>query len=197
MAEEEKILTEETEEVLTVSELVFEWSGALFWALAIVLLILTFGVRQVTVSGKSMTDTLQDADRLLVTNFMYTPQNGDIVVISHGSSYDQPIIKRVIAVEGQRLEINYENGDVAVDGVLQHEPYIKGVTRPLSDPLSLEEYGNVIPKGYVFVMGDNREGSLDSRSNEIGLIPLNNIIGKAQWRIMPFDSFGTVYYNMT
>ena len=197
MAEEEKILTEETEEVLTVSELVFEWSGALFWALAIVLLILTFGVRQVTVSGKSMTDTLQDADRLLVTNFIYTPQNGDIVVISHGSSYDQPIIKRVIAVEGQRLEINYENGDVAVDGVLQHEPYIKGVTRPLSDPLSLEEYGNVIPKGYVFVMGDNREGSLDSRSNEIGLIPLNNIIGKAQWRIMPFDSFGTVYYNMT
>ena len=69
-------------------------------------------------------------------------------------------------------------------------------TRQLSNSISLEEYDHIIPEGYVFVMGDNREGSLDSRSKEIGIIPVNNIIGKAEWRIMPFDKFGTVYYNM-
>ncbi len=157
--------------------------------------VLTFFVRQVTVSGNSMTDTLQDQDRLLVTNFMYTPQNGDIIIISHGNIYSDPIIKRVIAVGGQRLDINYDTNEVIVDGVVQYEPYIKGKTRQLSNSVSLEDYNNIIPEGYVFVMGDNREGSLDSRSKDIGLIPVNNIIGKAQFRFAPFDKFGTVYYN--
>ena len=196
IADKKIVTAEEEDETITVSELLFEWAGAMFTALAVVLLLLTFFVRQVTVSGSSMTDTLKNDDRLLVTNFMYTPQNGDIVVISHGSNYSDPIIKRVIATGGQRLDINYDTGEVIVDGVLQNEPYIKGTTRMLSNSLSLEEYDNIIPEGYVFVMGDNREGSLDSRSKEIGLIPLNNIIGKAQWRISPFDKFGTVYYNM-
>lgn len=196
IADKKIVTAEEEDETITVSELLFEWAGAMFTALAVVLLLLTFFVRQVTVSGSSMTDTLKNDDRLLVTNFMYTPSNGDIVVISHGSNYSDPIIKRVIATAGQRLDINYDTGEVIVDGVLQNEPYIKGTTKQLSNAISLEEYDNMIPEGYIFVMGDNREGSLDSRSKEIGLIPLNNVIGKAEWRIMPFDQFGTVYYNM-
>ena len=191
-----KIVTDkDKDETITVSELLFEWAGAIFTALIVVLLILTFFVRQVTVSGGSMNDTLKNDDRLLVTNFMYTPKNGDIVIISHGSSYSDPIVKRVIAVGGQRLDINYDTNEVIVDGVVQYEPYIKGKTRQLSNSISLEEYGNIIPKGYIFVMGDNREGSLDSRSRDIGLIPVSNVIGKAQLRIIPFDTFGSVYYN--
>ena len=191
-----KIVTDkDKDETITVSELLFEWAGAIFTALIVVLLILTFFVRQVTVSGGSMNDTLKNDDRLLVTNFMYTPKNGDIVIISHGSSYSEPIVKRVIAVGGQRLDINYDTNEVIVDGVVQYEPYIKGKTRQLSNSTSLEEYGNIIPKGYIFVMGDNREGSLDSRSKDIGLIPVSNVIGKAQLRIIPFDTFGSVYYN--
>ena len=191
-----KIVTDkDKDETITVSELLFEWAGAIFTALIVVLLILTFFVRQVTVSGGSMNDTLKNDDRLLVTNFMYTPKNGDIVIISHGSSYSEPIVKRVIAVGGQRLDINYDTNEVIVDGVVQYEPYIKGKTRQLSNSISLEEYGNIIPKGYIFVMGDNREGSLDSRSKDIGLIPVSNVIGKAQLRIIPFDTFGSVYFN--
>ena len=191
-----KIVTDkDKDETITVSELLFEWAGAIFTALIVVLLILTFFVRQVTVSGGSMNDTLKNDDRLLVTNFMYTPKNGDIVIISHGSSYSDPIVKRVIAVGGQRLDINYDTNEVIVDGVVQYEPYIKGKTRQLSNSTSLEEYGNIIPEGYIFVMGDNREGSLDSRSKDIGLIPVSNVIGKAQLRIIPFDTFGSVYYN--
>ncbi len=196
VAHKRTITAKEKDDTITLTEFLFDWIGTMIAALVVVLLLLTFVVRQVTVSGGSMTDTLKNDDRLLVTNFMYTPQNGDIVVISHGSNYSDPIIKRVIATGGQRLDINYDTGEVIVDGVLQNEPYIKGTTRMLSNSLSLEEYDNIIPEGYVFVMGDNREGSLDSRSKEIGLIPLNNIIGKAQWRISPFDKFGTVYYNM-
>ena len=192
------ITKEDKDETITIPELVFEWAGAVFTALIVVLLILTFFVRQVTVSGSSMTDTLQNNDRLIVTNFMYTPKNGEIVVISHGSRYSDPIIKRVIAVGGQRLDINYDTNEVIVDGVVQYEPYIKGRTRQLSNSVDLEDYNNIIPQGYIFVMGDNREGSLDSRSRDIGLIPVSNVIGKAQAFIYPFEKFSqTVYYNMT
>ena len=205
MKENEKIVVhkalieekQDKQDSITLSEFAFEWAGAIFTALVVVLLVLTFFIRQVTVSGSSMNDTLQDGDRLIVTNFMYTPQNGDIIIISHGNVYSDPIIKRVIAVGGQHLDINYDTNEVIVDGVVQYEPYIKGRTRQLSNSVSLEEYNNIIPEGYVFVMGDNREGSLDSRSKDIGLIPLNNIIGKAQFRFMPFDKNGSVYYNMT
>ena len=195
VANKSLLTAKENENTVGLSEFVFEMAGAVFTALIVVLLILTFFVRQVTVSGNSMTDTLQDQDRLLVTNFMYTPQNGDIIIISHGNIYSDPIIKRVIAVGGQRLDINYDTNEVIVDGVVQYEPYIKGKTRQLSNSVLLEDYNNIIPEGYVFVMGDNREGSLDSRSKDIGLIPVNNIIGKAQFRFAPFDKFGTVYYN--
>lgn len=180
---------EETEKV-TPAAMVFEWTNALVTALIVVLLLLTFVFRQVTVNGTSMTDTLQNGDRLIVSNFMYTPKNNDIVVISHGNNYSEPIIKRVIATEGQSLTINYDSGEVVVDGVLLDEPYIKGVTRQLRNPIDIPA---VIPEGYVFVMGDNREGSLDSRSTEIGLIPVENIIGKAEFRIYPFNSIGNIY----
>ena len=179
-----KIVTDkDKDETITVSELLFEWAGAIFTALIVVLLILTFFVRQVTVSGGSMNDTLKNDDRLLVTNFMYTPKNGDIVIISHGSSYSEPIVKRVIAVGGQRLDIDYFKNEVSVDGVLLHEDYIKGRTIKPQSPIKTTNF--VIPDGYVFVMGDNRENSTDSRSVLVDIVPVQNIMGKAFFRLFP------------
>ena len=177
------------EREMTLLEVVFEWTSALIFALVFVLLLLTFVFRQVTVSGPSMNDTLQDGDRLIVTNMMYEVQDGDIIVASHGENYDNAIIKRVIATAGQSLSINYDTGEVKVDGVVLREHYIKGTTKEPSRPLDVPE---TIPEGYVFVMGDNREHSLDSRSTDIGLIPYNNIVGKVIFRMYPWYSLGSV-----
>ena len=182
--------TKKEENEFTLSQLLFDWLGTLLMAIVVILLVMTFFLRQITVKGHSMDDTLQTQDRLVVASFMYEPKNGDIVVVSHGESYNEPIIKRVIATEGQRLQINYEKDEVIVDGVVLKEDYIKGRTIKLQNPTAIPD---VIPKGYVFVMGDNREDSLDSRSTRIGLIPVENIIGKAFWRIQPFDTFGSLY----
>ncbi len=182
--------TKKEENEFTLSQLLFDWLGTLLMAIVVILLVMTFFLRQITVKGHSMDDTLQTQDRLVVASFMYEPKNGDIVVVSHGESYNEPIIKRVIATEGQRLQINYENDEVIVDGVVLKEDYIKGRTIKLQNPTAIPD---VIPKGYVFVMGDNREDSLDSRSTRIGLIPVENIIGKAFWRVQPFDTFGSLY----
>ena len=164
--------TKKEENEFTLSQLLFDWLGTLLMAIVVILLVMTFFLRQITVKGHSMDDTLQTQDRLVVASFMYEPKNGDIVVVSHGESYNEPIIKRVIATEGQRLQINYENDEVIVDGVVLKEDYIKGRTIKLQNPTAIPD---VIPKGYVFVMGDNREDSLDSRSTRIGLIPVENI----------------------
>ena len=172
----------------TMINTVFEWGNTLIAALIVLVLLMTFAFRQVTVDGVSMMDTLQDNDRLIITDIFYTPSAGDIVVISHAENYDKPLIKRIIATAGQTLSIDFETGEVVVDGVLLDETYAKGITQAVSrNPM---EIPSVIPEGYVFVMGDNREHSLDSRSSDIGLIAVDDIIGKAVLRIYPFSSFG-------
>ena len=167
----------------TVVSAVYDWTQSLIFALAAVLIILTFFLRLVDVSGTSMMNTLQSGDKVVVTSFMYKPDNGDIVVISHGAEYSKPIIKRVIATEGQSLSIDFKKGTVTVDGKTLNEDYIIGFTNE-----SDAEIPKVIPEGKVFVMGDNRSVSLDSRSKQIGLINEDDIIGKAQFVVYPFNS---------
>lgn len=180
---------DDTEETVRLPHIVYDMVGVGMAAMIVLLLVMTFFCRQVTVDGASMNDTLQHEDRLFVSCFDYHPQNGDIVVVTHGKDLDEPIIKRVIATGGQRLRINYHTGEVTVDGVLLHEPYILGTTRNVMTPTEIPD---VIPEGYVFVMGDNRQNSLDSRSAKVDLVPEENIIGKAVFRIYPFDSFGVL-----
>lgn len=166
----------------------FDWVHSLVFAVAIVVILLTFFLRLVDVSGTSMVPTLKHQDKVIVTNFFYTPTDGDIVVISHGAEYTDPIIKRVIATEGQTLSIDFDKGKVTVDGKVIDEPYIQGFTHAED-----AEIPEVIPEGKVFVMGDNRGVSLDSRSKEIGLIDVNDIIGKAQLVVFPFNHIKYLY----
>ncbi|MBQ9461554.1 MAG: signal peptidase I [Clostridia bacterium] len=169
--------------------ILFELIGAVFCAIFVLMLFLAFFCRQVTVDGDSMNDTLQNEDRLLVACMGYTPKCGDIVIVTHGANLPEAIVKRVIATAGQTLEIDYNTGDVIVDGVLLKESYIKGVTRATIESWSIPR---VIPEGYVFVMGDNRENSLDSRSSRVGLIPVENIIGRVFARWYPFEKLSGI-----
>lgn len=170
----------------------FEWAQAIIPSLAIIVLVLTFGFRIVYVDGASMENTLKNEDRLFVTNFMYTPQNGDVVIISHGQEYEEPIVKRVIATEGQSIRVDYKKDIVSVDGVVLDEPYIKEADM-VASVSNIANNSLKVPKGMVFVMGDNRNHSLDSRSEEVGLIAKTDIIGKAEAIVFPFNSFSYLY----
>lgn len=167
----------------------FEWAEAIVTAIVIVIVLFTFVFRIVNVRGESMMDTIHDRDKVVLTNLFYTPEPGDIVVITRSAQMDEPIIKRVIAVGGQTLQIDFDTGEVYVDGVLLDEPYIRTPTTTQGDM----EIPEVIPEGYVFVMGDNRSDSIDSRFERIGLIDERNILGKAQFIIFPFDRIGGLY----
>lgn len=156
----------------------------LVFGLSFVLLAFMLVFRVVVVSGPSMMETLHDGDSLLlISNVFYrNPQYGDIIVASKDSFKDgEPIIKRVIATEGQMVDINFETGVVYVDGEPLDEPYTR-------TPTNYQE-GMVFPltvsEGCVFVMGDNRNDSLDSRSTQIGLIDRREILGRVLFLALP------------
>lgn len=167
------------------------WLPPVIAALLAIAFVLISGFRFVTVEGSSMDTTLESGEKLVVTNFMYTPQTGDIIVVSKGEHYDKPFIKRVIATEGQTLQLDYANDKIYVDGKELDEPYLHCST--FEGRQSEYEIPTVIPKGKLFVMGDNRAVSRDSRSTSIGLVDVNNIIGKAHFAVFPFNRFGAIY----
>lgn len=155
--------------------------------LAVVLLVFVFLVRVSVVEGPSMYGTLHDGDYLLVLSnvFYRNPKAGDIVVASKESFRNgEDIVKRVIATEHQTVDIDFENGIVYVDGVALDEPYTNTRTN-LREGM---EFPLVVEEGCIFVMGDNRNHSLDSRSNEIGLIDHREIVGKVFFLAVPGGS---------
>lgn len=168
----------------------FEWSKAIAVAVVLALLINQFVFVMVRVEGSSMSPTLESQDRLVVTKLFYQPKAKDIVVVkSH--ALGKRIIKRVIAVPGDEIELREETGDVLVNGEVLEEPYIKEKLRSAG---TLYNYPLVVPEGYVFVMGDNRNNSQDSRN--LGLIAYEDVIGRAALRVAPFSKFGTLYKNV-
>lgn len=178
---------------------VYDYLETFCYALALMMLLFLFVFRYVSVDGESMMDTLHDEDKLIISNLFYTPETGDIVVInpeSHGGS-GEPIIKRVIATEGQTVYIDYEKWEVYVDGVKLDEPYIDAMReieqQRWGDDVAM--HGTTVPKykqeftvgkGKVFVMGDNRNNSKDSRSREYGEMDENRILGRVIIRLTPF-----------
>ena len=187
MPEENKKADPTENSSVSIFSLFFDMLGTMLMAVFILLLLMAFIFRQYTVDGDSMNDTLYNNERLIVHCLNYEPVCGDIVIISHGARIEDLLVKRVIATGGQSIDIDPITGEVTVDGVLLREDYVKGVTRFSIDPAMIPA---VVPEGYVFVMGDNRENSMDSRSSGVGLIPVENIIGKAVLRWFPLDTFG-------
>lgn len=155
----------------------YEWVQALVSSVLVVVLLFTFCIRLIGVDGHSMVPTLQHGDRLLVvSSLLYSDYKyGDVVILRKESFMEAPIVKRVIATEGQTVDIDFDSGDVFVDGVVLEEPYINDRTH-LTEGV---EFPLTVPEGSVFVLGDNRNGSSDSRNSSLGTIDTRYIIGKA------------------
>ena len=166
----------------------------LIYLLAIIVVVSLLVLRLVVVSGTSMNHTLLDGDYLLVISNMFyrEPQKGDIVVVSKESFDDgAPIVKRVIATEGQTVDIDFAAGIVYVDGVALEEDYINtptNVQEGVSFPLTVKE-------GCIFVLGDNRNVSHDSRSPDIGQVAVEEVLGKAVFLILPGTNGTDVFGN--
>lgn len=169
----------------------FLWLQTMSIALVVLILLFTFVGRVVGVDGSSMEPTLQNGDLLLLQSIAYTPKQGDIVVLTKPfGQVDGAIVKRVIAVGGQQVDIDYNAGTVSVDGVALDEPYIKEamVEPPAS---SFETITSVlVPEGSVFVMGDNRNRSDDSRDTRLGVVDEQYILGRAVAVLLPVGRFG-------
>ena len=149
----------------------------------IVVLVFTFGVRMMGVKGPSMRQTLQEGDRLLVLNAPLTGElrQGDIVIARKDTFSDDPIVKRIIAVGGQTVDIDFGAGVVYVDGAALDEDYINDLTytdEGMAFPLT-------VPEGSVFLMGDNRNMSTDSREPRIGTVDTRYLIGRAVFLAFP------------
>lgn len=192
---------------------IFEWIENLVLAIIAVIFIFVFIARLSIVSGASMEHTLQDKDYLVVANpfFLYEPEAGDIVVI-HTDKYSEPLVKRVIATEGQKITIKYcaDLGsyggtlyEIYINDVLLEEDYVFYDERlPFIEPsreiMEIERIGNVctatatVPEDCVFVLGDNRNNSKDSRSREIGFVNESFVLGKCVFRILPAQKIGSL-----
>ncbi len=174
----------------TVRQAVYDWLESLVTAIVGCILIFIFLFRIVNVDGTSMVPTLQDRDKVIITSLLGTAKyrNGDIVVLTKQSFGDKSIVKRVIATEGQTIDIDFERGIVYVDGAALDEPYIAELTErrlDFSGPVT-------VPENCVFCMGDNRNASTDSRRNTIGMIDTRCILGKLILRIWPMKTWGRV-----
>lgn len=201
---------------------VWEWTYTIVIAVAIAFLIKAFLFDIVKVDGLSMHPTLDHGDRLIVTKPGYSPKQGDIIILDanykdrqdyyeddakakgkeelnafeKGTGYfslpknlrHKYYVKRVIALPGQTVDI--KDGKVLVDGKVLDEYYYKGKTSPTDPAVS---YPVTVEEDTVFVMGDNRNNSTDSRASSLGLVPYDAVIGKAQFRFFPFNSIGSVY----
>lgn len=176
------------------------------WSVFAVIILFTFFVRLCRVEGSSMENTLYNGQNLLLYSVGYTPKTGDIVVFhlteNENSNTEKRMVKRVIATEGQTVQINFNTGEILIDGVTYDDTHAVLKDRFTGKDLGyynlFADYGYdvatntfsaTVPSGHVFVMGDNRNNSKDSRDADIGFVDARCILGKAIVRLAPFAVF--------
>ncbi len=177
---------DEPTEKRSFSRLAVELVSIIASAIVAIMIIFTFVFRIVGVSGPSMMNTLIDGDWLMVSAFISEPERGDIVIVTQPNAFHEPIVKRVIAIEGDTIDIDFETATVKVNGKVINEPYLGS---PTTTDDGAWQYPLTLKENQVFVMGDNREHSSDSRSPDIGLIDENYILGQVMLRFSPIGSF--------
>ena len=187
----------------------YEWIHCIIVAIIACVLLFVLAARVIDVRGQSMEPTLHEGDKLIITRLAGDYENGDIVVLQKDSFKREPIVKRVIGVAGQTVKIDFSTGTVFVDGQALDETYTKERTYDryhIMDPEYYDVYGIdpetdvtadtvtvTVPEGCVFVMGDNRNNSSDSRVATINFVDTRIIMGKAVFRIYPFNKLGAIY----
>jgi signal peptidase I len=168
-----------------------EWAETIVMAVVLVAIVFTFVARVITVDGRSMEPTYYNGDRVLVTQLAGPAQQGDVVIVVE--ALDEPIIKRVIATEGQVVDFDSELGEVTVDGqVVAGSVYgtEDGITYVPDLPGQVLEFPQTVPEGCVFVLGDNRDNSTDSRFVSVGMVDCRNILGKVVFNLYPLSRAG-------
>ena len=184
-----KAQTAEVPDIEASGKDMYDWVQCLIVALIICVVFFAFFVRIIDVVGTSMNPTLNNSDKMLVSGLFYKPKVGDVVVFKKDEyNPNKALVKRVIAIEGQEINIDFDRGIVYVDGVALEEDYINELTTTKLDFIGPQ----TVPDGCVFVMGDNRNMSTDSRKSEIGMVDNRLIIGKVYCVIFPLSSFGLV-----
>ena len=165
---------------ISFTEAVYSFLSTLMLAICTVLLVFMLFFRIAVVDGNSMNPTLYHGDKIIISGFLYSPDYGDIIVIGNGNSDAESIIKRIIALPGDTVDINFDSHIISVNGKPISEDYkLNGAISEQGDV----EFPLTVPENSYFVLGDNRNNSLDSRYSSIGCIPSDSIIGKALFGI--------------
>ena len=201
VAEGEETEVEETEvksKFASIVSAIYDYAEIFAISIVAVIFLFSFGIRLCRVDGSSMNQTLKNDEPLIAANFFYTPKQGDIVVFHLvNNSYHEPLVKRVIALEGQTVEIDMTNNQITVDGKVyaDEHAYLSGGAYEMRyefDKQYIFKDGErtvfraTVPEGKIFVLGDNRNGSSDSRSVRVGFVDKRSVLGRAVLRLSPF-----------
>ena len=168
---------------------IYDWVESALTALLFVVLVFTFLGMNITVNGDSMIPTLHNGERLICSRLFREAQYRDIVVVTNPALEHNPLIKRVIATGGQTIDFDVEKNRVTIDGYAIEEPYIREEMMAYS-MRNRDIYPLTIPEGYVFVMGDNRNDSWDSRIPAVGPVDERYLLGRIVYRFYPYDNMG-------
>ena len=189
-----------------VANFLFDYVEIFVWSVCMVILIFTFVTRLCSVDGRSMENTLQNGERLIVQSIFYTPKQNDVIVFHLTKpevGMEKTLVKRVIATAGQEVVLNTKTGELTVDGVLYEDAHkvlkdasTDQITGKYSTGLFYYDFNlstgifrTTVPEGCLFVMGDNRNNSKDSRNPDVGFVDERCVLGKVVFRLYPFTVF--------